>query len=82
MYSNSFSKLRANNDPGLSQLLIPSPASSFVPELLDIYNYEKRSDEAISFSIPRLLRSDQQLRYYRIPAARSPVRTEQEPALS
>jgi hypothetical protein len=38
MYSKSFSKLRANNDPGLSQLLIPSPASSFVPELLDIYS--------------------------------------------
>jgi hypothetical protein len=42
MYSKSFSKLRANNDPGLSQLLIPSPASSFVPELLNIYSDDRK----------------------------------------
>ena len=46
MYSKSFSKLRANNDPGLSQLLIPSPASSFVPELLNIYSND-RVDRAV-----------------------------------
>ncbi len=46
MYSKSFSKLRANNDPGLSQLLIPSPASSFVPELLNIYTCKERFNPA------------------------------------
>jgi hypothetical protein len=37
MYSKVFKKAEAANDPGRSQLLIPSSASSFVSELLDTY---------------------------------------------